>query len=633
MNMPIKLPRGWIAMVLAALAMAGCGSSQPPSSAADDIAGGVGGQPAPQSLAYETYDAIVPVIDGPAEDRVANIDTRLYVPANASPDAPQPVIIVAHGFGNSKLAVELTSTADHLARNGYIVLTYSSQGFGQSSGCIRLNSFDHGVKNVMGLISTMFDTPEFEIGGIALFPLVARDGIGPLVGMIGGSYGGGITLNTAASDPRVRAIVPGRTWNTLQYALVPNNRITADNNDGFDRDVLEQGVFKLGWTTLLFSLGNAQPAMGNGGCPQEKAESGDPTMVAGAACPGFPSELCQTYAGLLATGDLQQTDRALVANSSIETRIDELRTPTMLAQGQADTLFNLNEATANYLKLKANNVPVAMIWHWGGHGAYNPQPGECELYGGTIAEVPDGCYLPTRALAWFDRWLRGNTQTDTGPEFAWYEDWQPFDGSASAESQYGQAVAYPVATPQRLFLSGADALVAAAGDVVADSVNLTNPVGGMPASYSETPNFQSPEAMPSFSATPPTDPAGQAVSFTAAPFETAVEVVGIPTAQFNLSNINAAQDVVLFAKLFDVAPDGSAELIRRLVAPVRVPPGDLAAPVAMQLAGIVHRFEAGHSVRLTLATTDQSYGGNTLADVITVATGGDTPAYLDLPVR
>ena len=428
--------------------------------------------------------------------------------------------------------------------------------------------------------------------------------------------------------------MPGRTWNTLQYALVPNNRITADNNNGFDRDVLEQGVFKLGWTTLLFSLGNAQPAMGNGGCPQEKAASGDPATVAGAACPGFPSALCQTYAGLLATGDLQAADRALVANSSIETRIDELRTPTMLAQGQADTLFNLNEATATYLKLKANDVPVAMIWHWGGHGAYNPQPGECELYGGTIMSVPDGCYLPTRALAWFDRWLRGDTAIDTGPEFAWYEDWQPFDGSASAESQYGVASAYPAATPMRLFLSGSDALVDAAGDIAAGSSDITTPAGGMPASYSETPNFQSAEATPSFSATPATDPAGQAVSFTSAPFDSAVEVVGIPTAQLNLSNLVATQDVVLFAKLFDVAADGSAELIRRLVAPVRVSPGDLGEPVGLQLAGIVHRFEAGHSVRLTLATTDQFYGSAPLlADVISVAAGGDTPAFLELPVR
>lgn len=606
-----------------------CGSSAPPStSAAPPV-----GQPVPQALDYTTYDAIVSVIDGPDEDRIAAIDTRLYVPVNATPDSPQPAVIVGHGFGNSKLATEMTSTADHLARNGYIVLTYSSQGFGQSSGCIRLNSFDHGVKNVMGLITEMFDTPAFEIGGIELFSLVARDGMGPLVGMIGGSYGGGITLNTAATDPRVRAIVPGRTWNTLQYALVPNNRITAENNGGFDRDVLEQGVFKLGWTSLLFSLGNAQPAMGNGGCPQEKAASGDPATVAGAACPGFPSALCQTYAGLLGTGDLQASDRALVANSSVETRIDELRTPTMLAQGQADTLFNLNEATATYLKLKANDVPVAMIWHWGGHGAYNPQPGECELYGGTIASVPDGCYLPTRALAWFDRWLRGDATVETGPEFAWYEDWQPFDGSASAASQYGEAAAYPVATPLRLFLSGTDALVDDASNIAPASSDIANPAGGMPASYSETPNFQSAEATPSFSATPASDPAGQAVSFTSAPFDSAVDVVGIPTAQLNLSNLNAAQDVVLFAKLFDVAADGSAELIRRLVAPVRVPSADLGEPVRLQLAGIVHRFEAGHSVRLTLATTDQSYRNAALADVISIDSGGASPAYLDLPVH
>ena len=63
------------------------------------------------------------------------------------------------GFGNNKLSVEITSTADYFARNGYIVLTYSSQGFGASSGCVRLNSFDYDVKNSMQLIDNMLDEP------------------------------------------------------------------------------------------------------------------------------------------------------------------------------------------------------------------------------------------------------------------------------------------------------------------------------------------------------------------------------------------------------------------------------------------------------------------------------------------
>ena len=55
----------------------------------------------------------------------------------------------------------------------------------------------------------------------------------PRMGMVGGSYGGGIQLVTAAIDPRVDAIVPTISWNTLNDSLYPNQ------------------AFKTSWGTLL----------------------------------------------------------------------------------------------------------------------------------------------------------------------------------------------------------------------------------------------------------------------------------------------------------------------------------------------------------------------------------------------
>ena len=51
--------------------------------------------------------------------------------------------------------------------------------------------------------------------------------------MVGGSYGGGIQWVTAAIDPRVDAIVPVISWNTLNSSLYPNQ------------------AFKTAWGTLL----------------------------------------------------------------------------------------------------------------------------------------------------------------------------------------------------------------------------------------------------------------------------------------------------------------------------------------------------------------------------------------------
>lgn len=611
---------GLVFAFIALLVLGGCDANSPAGSGTLPVV----------KYGYTVHDAMVSVLDGPADDHAATIDTRLYLPENATPETPQPAILVTHGFGNNKLSAEVVSSADYFARHGYVVLTYSSQGFGQSSGCVRLDSFDYDVKDSMQLMDRVLDDPDFLVDGVAVAPLVARDSLGARVGLIGGSYGGAITLNVAVSDSRVRAIAPGRTWHSLQHSLFPNNLIAPGSSTGLDLQEDWQGVFKFEWTSLLFALGNAQPAQGNGGCPEEKLASGDPTQVAGLACLGFPSELCTTYATVATTGNAGEADFALVRNSSIASRIDQLRTPTMLVQGQSDTIFNLNDAAATYVALKQAGVPVAMIWNSGGHGAYYSQPGECEVYGGEIAEVPENCYLPTRALGWFERWLRGDSSVNTGPEFAWFQDWVPVDDSDSAANRYGQASAYPAQQRQRFYLSGSDQLVESTEAVVADSTTIINPLGGTPASYTETSNFTSPDATPSFSDVPPSDPPGQAASFTSAPFDRAVESVGIPRAHLNLSHING-QDLVFFGKVFDVAPDGSAELIHRLISPVRVPAGATDQPIDIRLLGFAHRFDTGHSVRLTLATTDLTSYNAKLPDTITISTGGDDPAYFDLP--
>src|SRR6202012_4520712 len=61
----------------------------------------------------------------------------------------------------------------------------------------------------------------------------------PRMGMVGGSYGGGIQLVTAATDCRVDAIVPTIAWNSLLTSL--------DKAD----------TPKTGWSGILTSLSAA----------------------------------------------------------------------------------------------------------------------------------------------------------------------------------------------------------------------------------------------------------------------------------------------------------------------------------------------------------------------------------------
>ena len=561
----------------------------------------------PGTHRFVTRDAMVSVLDGPENDHHATIDTRLYVPDNATARHPQPAILMTHGFGGSKLSGEVTSMASFLARHGYVVLTYTSQGFGRSSGCIALQSRAYDVKDARQLITKVLQSK----------PYVKKDRKGAVVGTVGGSYGGGIQANLAESDSRIRAIAPGRTWSDLRYSLDPNNWVAPGDRTGFAHTA-PQGVFKKTWTSLFFASGSTQPVGGlpptgseNGGCPQDKAA--DPTDAGNAACPGFRIEVCETFAKLSATGDADDADKALVADSSGMAQISRLRVPTLLVQGQSDTLFNVNDAVATYSELRRRHVPVQMIWNAGGHGGYDSQPGECEVYGGGQSGLDD-CYLSVRTLMFFDHWLRG--VPDRSPGFTWYRDWVGYNGKG-ATSQYGGAPAFPTGTPFTLTISGQGQLVV--HHPVSDKVMIVNPAGA-PASYSEVPNFTGPSSSPSLGELPAEDAPGTSASFTSGPLVQPLVAVGVPSARLRLSH-TAKSDLVLFAKVYDVDPAGNATLVHRLVAPIRVPTDRLNPWIDVKLLGFAHRFAADHQIRVTFAATDPAYYDNPQPDVITLVTG------------
>jgi ABC-2 type transport system ATP-binding protein len=339
--------------------------------------------------------------------------------------------------------------------------------------------------------------------------------------------------------------------------------------------------------------------------------------------------VCELYARLTASGDSDAPGRRLVARASASTFLSEVNVPVMLVQGQSDTLFNLNDAASTYRALARRGVPVGMIWNSGGHGGYSSEPGECEAYDGTLRRVRklDRCYLPLRSLGWMDHWLR-HTRAGRGPAFTYYRSWVRYDGRGPDDEQYGAAASFPIRHRATTFtLSSTDRLVRA--NPVAGSATFLNPPGGQPAAYSETSNFSGPDASPQVT-TPPTEQQGQFAAFTSGRFGQAVHAVGVPSARLRITNSNG-QDMVFFAKVYDVAPGGGATLIHRLVAPVRVPASAVGDPVRIKLLGFAHRFGKGHRVRLVLCSTDATSYNAKVADVLTVRTGpGST---FTLPAR
>lgn len=519
----------------------------------------------------------------------------LYKPSTATAATPAPVILTTNGFGGSK--DDQAGTGQAFGERGYVVLSYSGLGFGGSGCNIELDDRDWDGKAAQDIVTWL-----------AGLDYVKKDAPGdPRVGMIGGSYGGQVQFAAAALDPRIDTIVPIITWHDLAYSLAPNNLAL-----GAQPPALTPGVPKAEWTELFFALGSSQPL-----------QHPDATPVPPSTCPGFDPRVCPANATTAALGYPNADTLALLRHASVTTYLDAIHVPTLLAQGEADSLFDLNEAAATYLALEARHVPVKLMFQSWGHSHLTPAPGELDL------AHPDGTYEGEVFAAWFDRYLR-DADVPTGPDFEYFMPWVTYTGSA--KPAYGSAPRYPLKDTLALRLSGSDALVGPGSVVTAGQATFVSPAGGQPASYSETSYAQD---MEPFASIPPTDPPGEAASFTTPALTGAVDVVGVPTFDVRVTAATPvtgepATQPTLFAKLLDVAPDGSVELIRRLVAPVRLAsPG---AAVRIYLPGVVHRFDTGHRVRLVVASTDQAYTGSRVPQVLTIANDPAAPNVLTLPV-
>lgn len=557
---------------------------------------------------YSVRALTVRVRVGPRGDQPCTVDADLYLPDGASRRRKVPAILTTNGFGGDKADDNQSAVGRGFARAGYAVLSYSGLGFGRTTCQITLDDPQWDGKAGKQLVDVLAGTRAWTSPGSTTkryLRMIAQERRGdPRVGMVGGSYGGQVQYAVAQQDPRVDALIPIITWNDLTYSLAPGR------------------VAKREWVDLFFGAGISSGAQN---------ATADPATIAD-GCPNFTDQACVGVTSLNALGYPDPGTVALARHASVASYVAKVRAPTLVVQGQKDTLFNLNEAVATYRALQRQGTPTKLVFQSWGHSGSTPAPGELDFGAGSLRDS----YLGRRFLDWMDHHVRGTT-APTGPEFSWFRDWVRYDTSPATA---GRAVARAYATSSRLrwdptstlYLSADGTAQPSKVGVVAGAQAYAN-AGPAPTSYSETSGLEGEQVD-----LPPTDAPGTATFFTTAPLDRAADLVGSPSVRLRLDAPAArltqaggpSGQLVLFAKLYDVAPDGSKVLKNRLVAPLRV--ADVTRPVTLRLPGIVHRFAAGHRVQLAVAASDAAYAGNTAPQPVRVLTSPGDPSTLGLPL-
>lgn len=451
----------------------------------------------------------------------------------------RPAVLIGHGFGGNK--GDNRAQAQKLAADGYAVLTWSARGFGKSGGKTSINAPDTEVKDVSKLIDWLADRPEVRLDA-------AGD---PRIGVTGASYGGAMSLLTAGYDRRVDAIAPEMTYWNLADALFPD------------------GVFKKLWASLF--------------------------VTTGGGCRNLDEQLCEMYQRVAVSGKPDAAARAMLTERSPSAVADRIKVPTLIMQGQTDSLFTLGQADAMAKAIKANGAPVSVDWVTGGHDG-----GDKESH-----------RVRQRVNNWFDRYLKDDKGADAGPAFRVTRTGGVDSTDGAALTRGASGTTYPG-------LTGEGEPVELRGR----KQTFNNPAGGTPPSISAVPGTGGGLAqLSTLGVGLSVDFPGQYARFESAPLKSARRITGTPTARVTVKA--GKGDAVLFGKVYDVSPDGKQQVLpSQLVAPYRITPDQQGKPMELTLPAVDHELDPGHRLRLVLSATDLGYASPAAPTTYTVSLDG-----------
>ncbi|MCU1482987.1 MAG: hypothetical protein JWQ19_3773 [Subtercola sp.] len=557
-----------------------------PAAAATD-ASAAGGTAAPASAvgaaviaaAPQVRSFFVPVAESPGSAATIQIDVDLYTPA----ETPAPAVLLAHGFGQTK--TDLAPEAKELQDAGYVVLAYTARGFGQSGGSIGLDSLDGEVPDARALVDVL-----------ASEPAVQKVGSDPVVGVVGGSYGGALALMLGATDPRIDTVVAAITWNDLAQALVPSSAGSVGGG-GAGSDAAAATTsrdFKSGWASRLFGAG----------------------INASSPCGRFTAQFCALYQNLITGGQPSAADLALLQRSSPSTVLSGMRAPTLLLQGLQDNLFGLDQADANERQIAAAGAPVQVQWFNGGHD------------GGGIAGTD------TIIQSWLANHLKATEPVPSTFSYAVPPSATTFGQTITAASypglngsgqsgsgQSGSGASGSGASGSGQSGSGQSGQIALSGP----EATIVNPPGGQPAAVTGLPGLDtsSVAGRTAVGLLGAANPPAEQASFVSAPFAAAAVLAGAATVRVHVAPTASTPpgEALLYAQL-SVSSGDAVRVLPGGVAPISVPLPAAGADVDVTLPATAWNFTPGDRLTLTIRTTDSQFEGAASPAAYTVAVTG-----------
>jgi ABC-2 type transport system ATP-binding protein len=230
----------------------------------------------------------------------------LFKPNGADATHQVPMIFHSHGWGGSR-STAVADWNDWLA-DGFGVLSFDQRGHGESTATATVEDPEHEGQDVRALIDF-----------VATLDWVQLDGPGdPVLGAVGGSYGGGYQTIGALTDlrdtghTRFNAIAPEITWFDLPGSLAP------------------QLVPRTLWSTLLYAV-----------APRNHARYIDEAEAYGLATTTFPDGTVPVVPNL----------KDIFYRHSPHWFSDHgyhLDIPVLFGQGITDNLFDLNQGLHNW---------------------------------------------------------------------------------------------------------------------------------------------------------------------------------------------------------------------------------------------------------------------------------------------